>query len=432
MYAVSARLRWLSLSASAVVLCVVTSPASGQAPGRPLPGYERPIPGVERRTFFGEETTTGPTGTTSVRAPLTLVPSVTVSEEFNDNIFLDNNHKVWDFITSITPALTLTADSPRYHLGLSYDFSARIYARDSSQDGAFDRQSLFLDSVYRVSPTVTVSLADTFTFDIGLNALAPSGIATGRNRSLTNTIEPGASWQIDPLTTLRGRASWTTLHYQGGGLHDSDTWRIGPGVERAFSPRLKGTFSYEFAFFDIQAAPNTTTHTPRIGASYDITRTLVAVVNGGPSIVETDGQDTRIAPAVTASLRQRFERWSAGITFDRAVDVSGALGVVSDVTMIRGDFLVFGLMRGLTVDFRPEFKMYESPGDNQVDVKSFSLPLQATYQIKPWLGVSAGYVFFHQRSNSRPGTTVGTTLGNDVDQNRVFVGVQFGYPIKFD
>jgi len=33
------------------------------------------------------------------KLPMTLTPSVTVSEEFNDNVFLDNTRKEWDMIT---------------------------------------------------------------------------------------------------------------------------------------------------------------------------------------------------------------------------------------------------------------------------------------------------------------------------------------------
>ena len=37
-----------------------------------------------------------------------------------------------------------------------------------------------------------------------------------------------------------------------------------------------------------------------------------------------------------------------------------------------------------------------------------------------------------ERSDSTLVTTSGTALANDADQNRVFFGVQFGYPIRFD
>ena len=40
-----------------------------------------------------------------LRAPMTLVPTITVSEEYNDNILLNNRDRRWDLITGVTPAL---------------------------------------------------------------------------------------------------------------------------------------------------------------------------------------------------------------------------------------------------------------------------------------------------------------------------------------
>jgi len=46
------------------------------------------------------------------KAPMTLTPSVTVSEEFNDNVFLDNTRKEWDLITRITPGVSFGVGEP--------------------------------------------------------------------------------------------------------------------------------------------------------------------------------------------------------------------------------------------------------------------------------------------------------------------------------
>ena len=43
-----------------------------------------------------------------------------------------------------------------------------------------------------------------------------------------------------------------------------------------------------------------------------------------------------------------------------------------------------------------------------------------------------GYQFFHQRSDSTAVSTLGNPIATDADQNRVFFGIQFGYPIRFD
>ncbi|HET6320377.1 MAG TPA: hypothetical protein VFG86_28300, partial [Chloroflexota bacterium] len=58
--------------------------------------------------------------------------------------------------------------------------------------------------------------------------------------------------------------------------------------------------------------------------------------------------------------------------------------------------------------------------------------LQVTYRLTDWVAVIGGYQFFHQRSDSTQLSSIGTPIANDADQSRVFVGLTFGYPIRFD
>ena len=64
--------------------------------------------------------------------PLVFTPRLSVSEEYNDNIFFTSN-KTYDFITSITPGLTLQYRQPTLTFTLNASNSAQIFARDTSQ-----------------------------------------------------------------------------------------------------------------------------------------------------------------------------------------------------------------------------------------------------------------------------------------------------------
>ena len=47
-----------------------------------------------------------------IRAPLTITPTITITEEFNDNIDLDNENKNWDLITGLTPGVIVLLQPP--------------------------------------------------------------------------------------------------------------------------------------------------------------------------------------------------------------------------------------------------------------------------------------------------------------------------------
>jgi len=366
------------------------------------------------------------------RAPLTFTPSVTIAEEYNDNIFLDNDNRESDFITTITPGIAVEGAGPTYRLLGAYSFTAELYAKETDRSHAFDRHSLLVDALYRPDPRTTLTLSDTFVFDTNTNLVGTADVATGRDRAWSNLLAGGASWAADPRTTLRGNVSWATQRYSAEELIDSDVYRISVGADRALTPRLTGGLSYEVAFFSIEQQEDVVAHTPRVGVTYRFTPTLTGSLSAGPIFEVPEESDTRVTPAVTASLRQRTSWGAVGVFYDRVLGTAGGLGGTTINQTVGALAEVRTLMRGLTVDFGPRFSSVESSAGEGIDVDSFTLPLSATYQITPWAALVATYQFFRQRSDSTVVTSRGTAFAADADQNRVWFGVQLGYPVRFD
>ena len=363
------------------------------------------------------------------KSPMTLTPSVTVSEEFNDNVFLDNTKKEWDLITRITPGVTFEVGEPTYRLAAGYFFTADLYARHPELNQAFDAHSFIGDALWKVSPRLTLNAFDTFTLTTDTNLVNQESVATGRNRSYSNYIGGGASYQLDRLTTVRGGASWVVQRFQSEDLYDSDTYGIDLALDRVLTPRLTGAIAYEYRFFAIQHLPDTTTHTPRLGVRYRFTETITGALSAGPT-VESDGS-SRITPAVAASLGQRYAWGNVTLDYSRAVGTSGGLGGVADNQSGGATVQLTSLMPRLVVQGGPRFNSSVSP-DHRIDLHGLTLPVQATYRLQTGIALIAAYQFFRQRSDSRALTPAGTVIATDADQNRLWVGIQFGYPFKFE
>jgi uncharacterized protein (PEP-CTERM system associated) len=88
----------------------------------------------------------------ATRAPVTLLPSIAVYEEYNDNVFVDNQNRQWDFITGFSPALMLFVNRPTYRLAAGYSFTAEVYARESRLNEAFARQNFLLGGSFAALP----------------------------------------------------------------------------------------------------------------------------------------------------------------------------------------------------------------------------------------------------------------------------------------
>ncbi|HXG02081.1 MAG TPA: hypothetical protein VNO23_01530 [Candidatus Binatia bacterium] len=365
------------------------------------------------------------------RAPMTLTPFVTIVEEFNDNIFLDNDRKEWDFITRITPGLLFEAEGATHRLAAAYSFTADIFARHPERSGAFNHHNLAADARWDVTPRLTLNATEAFTFSTDTNLLAPDEVATGRDQAWSNSLGLGASYQLDRLTRVRGGVSWIVQRYDSELLRDSDTYGVDLGLDRTLTPRLTGGAEYAFRHFEVERADDATAHMPRLAVAYRFTETLSGRLAAGPAFVQED-DELVVTPTFTASLSQAFRWGNLGVDAARVVGTAGGLGGVTVNHSIGVTAQLTTLMRGLVVEAGPRWAMRESLRGDEIDLWTVVLPIQATYRFREGLALVAAYNFFLQRSDSRVAPGTPTSLARDVDQNRLWIGVQFGYPIRFE
>ena len=373
-----------------------------------------------------------------LRGPITLLPTITLSEEYNDNILLDNRNRTWDLITGITPAINLIWESRTHRLIAGYNFTAELYLRDPTRDNAFNTQNFNLDGMWRASERLTLTLADAYTATTDTNLISPAGVSVGRNRSWGNALSGGAAYKLDDFTAMRSGASYAVQRFSRGELDDSDVYHANLFLDRTLTRYVRGSVGYDFGYFDIEHEDKVTTHTPKIGASWQVTPTITLAVNGGPTFELHDNGDSRITPTVTATYEQTVKFGTVGLGFDRQVATAGGLGGVTDNTSVFGHVDVITFARGLTLSFAPRYSWVKSAGkirsaDNRdIDISSITLPLQVTYRLTAWMAAVARYQFYQQRTAHEVRDTAGNLFAADADQNRLFVGLQFGYPITFD
>jgi hypothetical protein len=425
-----------------IVICVMAPPAWGQETPRGGAGDQPPAP-----TTAPSPAPEGPSPSLAAyplellgllappiqRGPITLMPSMSVSVEYNDNLFLNNQNRQWDLLTGFSPAITLFVNRPSYELRGGYTFTADVYERESRFNSAFDHQSLVASGVYRAARGLTFTASDSFALDRNTNRVAAEGFASGRQESWSNTFAPGMTWQITPGDTLGLDATYLVQRFTGAGL-GSDTYGLQSHLDHAFTLRLTGSIGYGFTYLDLEGQENSATHTPTLGVSYHLTRTLRGSVSGGPSITQL-GSETLVSAAGAASLVQDLRFGSASVQYTRAVSAAGGFGGATDTQSASGTLSLPTLLRGLVVVFSPAYSIAESVSrgqteQEQVDVKVLTLNLGVTYQIAHFASFFGGYTFLRQRTGGQR-TGGSSSVQFDVDQNRVRFGVQFGYPINF-
>src|SRR5207244_3285296 len=200
----------------------MASPARGQEPppGRPVgqppaPGTE-PAPGLQRPPVGAYPLELlGLLAPPAQRGPVTLTPSISVSEEYNDNLFFNNQDRQRDFITGFSPTITLFINRPSYQVNGGYSFTAELYERESRLNNALNRQNFFGTGLYRATPRLTLTASEPYALNRNTNLGASQGFATGRQESLSNTFGPGLTYQMTPGTSLSLGATYGLLRFKG-------------------------------------------------------------------------------------------------------------------------------------------------------------------------------------------------------------------------
>jgi hypothetical protein len=356
------------------------------------------------------------------RGWITLTPTVSIVAEYNDNIDLTGRDELEDFILSAVPGLTLSMQRPEYRLLAGYNFSIDYYADQTDLNGVANRQQGFVDGLYRVDPRLTLTFSERFVYDRNTNIVSVGGIASGSGESWRNTVTPGLQWQATPLTTLGASASYTIQRFsEDTSSQDSDTYRAAVNVDHRFTPRLTGGLEMAVAYIDFEDDPSATTYTPRVGLEYLFTPTLRGFIAGGPSyITREDGSDD-INPAVTVGLEQTFRIGFLRAGYDRSFTAE-TIGP-TDRQSAFASLGLTTLQRGFRFEVTPRYTHADEsrPGDDRT-VESLRVTLSASYQIARDIALIASYSFFAQREDRV----------DDIDQNRVFLGLQYAYPINFD
>jgi predicted porin len=357
---------------------------------------------VPQLTFIGPDFFNPP----PPRGWLTLTPSLT----------LDFRTINTDFLGELVPGLTLSLQRPNYRVAAGYSFTWEFFDSRDVFSGLAPPQRFYLDGVYQVSPRLQLVFTDRFVVD--QDTAVVSGVFVGREDSLRNTAALSIRWQATRRTVLQASAGQTHLEFGGAtSENDSDTYRLRVGADHELTPRLRGLASVESALFAFQDESDAIDETLLLGLGYVFTPRLTGLLSAGPSVLFRD-EEVRVRPAVAAQLTWRFRFGSLGAGYSQRF-TSSSIGLTGRQSFF-ASLVARGVVRGLLVDLTPVYSMYTDVNDDS-KTRTITLRLGATYQLAANIALIGHYTLFNQRTDGR------TTD----DENRVFLGLQYAFPINF-
>jgi len=354
---------------------------------------------------------------------LTLTPSLSLGERYDDNIFETPTNKQDDFITVLSPGIRVqylpTAPTLGTQFDLDYRASIEFFADHSSENNVGHRLSLMLDSP--LAPSLDVRLRELLL--ITENPLGrderlsnPTGLRPVSQQQRERTLHNEAEGRAD--IRLGGRTSLGVVF--GNLIDDVDTpeeldeFRYTVGAELGYLfnvARNSSVFvAYQVSFEtfrnngvvpSVNADAAFQVHAFGTGVRHDLTPTLAVEAGLGYSITTSDAPQKDGLDGVIGNIKltKTFNKGQASLGYARRFSAGGSTGdvVIDDTVSANASINLTGK---LTARFDGNVSWFNfqnvttiTPNSNNSNRRFLSIRPGLVYQIlRPW-GVSVAYTY---------------------------------------
>jgi hypothetical protein len=258
-----------------------------------------------------------------VFAKLSLTPELQVLEEYDSNIFLDPDHEVDDFVTTVTPGIRLTTDNKSLQADLDYRLQFRLYQDATGQD------QTALQDVQRLHGQATLFPEGDFSLGL-IDDYAPVVIDERRpssennpvvNKTTRNLFEVNPRYRLRRFKRIEPGLSYRyrKVDYTGGEGDDSDSHRVDTDVLFRQSEHLRYTLRYGFEQFNSQTANDYDRHDLKLGLEAEPVPQLSLGAEAGPGWIERNHADDSSSLLVRSWLKLKVSP-KATAKFDYSQD----------------------------------------------------------------------------------------------------------------
>jgi hypothetical protein len=348
-----------------------------------------------------------------------LIPSVTLAEVFDSNVFLTTNPES-DFITRLTLGSQFGYKSAPLTILGNYSFDTEVYARNPDLDNVGQNQRGVVDIRYLPDRRTTLGLNAVFARSSNPTLLAQqqglqpiAQIQTGRQETTGFTITPNASYKFSRLWSGTAAYSYSLFTQQGGTSTTSNVVTL--GTSRVFTPKDTGSLNYYFRAYESDQG-SSTSNAITLGWTHAFSPFTTVTVRAGPRV--TQGQ---LGPEVfiSAQHRLKFIDLSASYVVTQAIDLGQSAPVTTHTLSGAAGFRV---LRFLQVSVGPSFQTSSGEGQSNAGTTDYyAVNASATYQINKWLSARASYSWSLQ-----------TGTGGDIPHDLFGIGLAVAYPMRID
>lgn len=349
---------------------------------------------------------------------LQIEPALTVTEEYDSNVVLSSSFESHDFVTVLTPRLTLSYRGLKAESSLSYQAVAEFYRERSELNTV--KHIASLSTQYRLSQTTELKIQDQFTFSPDATDIAPTGIIGNRTKQYNNGVSANVSQQLSPLTSAGISYSYAIQRYESSNLVDSTVHGVQLTMSHGFTRTDTLKANAGFRYFSFGGAVSQKVYTLSVGATHRFSETFSLDGSGGANLYQDPNNHYTPSAFFDVGLKKSWKDASADLRYLHDLTVSG--GLVS--TTVMNQSVVLGiqktLARRLRTSLSGSYATNKSVSGASLDAVSYSGTVGFDYEITAWLRGQIRYSYFQQNSHG--------TAGNEFRRHQGFVGLTATLP----
>jgi hypothetical protein len=320
--------------------------------------------------------------------------SLSLSEEYNDNIFLAHSNRDSDFITHVSPSMDLSIKSLKSELRLGYSPTFSYYSSYNELNNTAHRFTA--NGLFNLSDRLSLTLTDTFVKSSeipDIRAIPDLGPLTARVELRLNTVSGNISYRLtDNLSYILG-ASYFDTDYKEPGFIDVKTYSGNMGFSYRSSERTTLSANAKYIKYNFRTVTYVTEQDYMLGVTHRLTPTLTVGATGGATITNVESiNKTDTSFSGSLDFTKTFEKGQAVLSFRRAVIAGVETGGTLRDQTVRLSFSM-PLSNKWTASVSGSYGNSKSIGTSDFDTDVTSLNTDLTYSFGPWVSLALSYNF---------------------------------------
>jgi hypothetical protein len=355
--------------------------------------------------------------------------SISVAEQYNDNIGLSQSHKTGDFLTVVNPSVVISTTAEKGDAMINYSPSFNVYAREDDRNSISHQAAI--TGRYRFSDTLIFNLSEAFTQSQEssvLRTVEGGGPITSDRRIITsNSLGGVLDYRLSGLIGLQVGAAHNLVNVAGTNLGDYQTYSGRLGANYILNERITLRVGAAYTLFDYKMSGDATTMDYTLGANWRLTPTITLDGYGGLVITRLE-QEGRTVNGFSygLSVAKRFERGAATIAYAHGVTagIQSTSPLRSHVLTFRYDMPITTQMNAAVSAFYGNYRTMGDTGDNlTANRDEYGGAINIAYRL--WRDLSAIMSYSYVKSSARSNITGSYT------NNIIMIGLRFGKQVRF-